>query len=584
MIRDTFRFYWQAMKPQWYLWLIAFLGHTAFFVVVNVLQPIVISRFIAEVSDITGKTLDSFWPIIWAWIGLHVAATTVGRIGIYTWFYATANTMKRIDLKSFEVTLSQSSDFFSNNFTGSLVNKFNRFTRSFEVIQKIAMFDLNSLLVQFVVPTIIISTISPTIAAGFFTWSLFFAVSVGYLHKRKMPKSRKVAEYDSRVTGQVADVITNVLPIKMFSSFRREYVSFEQLGTKRVKARLKNMIATDWIRLYKVLIVTILEVLVFYFTARLAIGGSIDVEGALLIQFYVFRIASSLWEFGKVIDHLEQAMSDSYEMTEIYKLQPSVLDTKNPHVFSSVKGDISLEKVAFMYEGDNESKIFKDLTMSVPSGQKVGFVGPSGGGKTTLTKLLLRFMDVDSGVITIDGIDISKVRQDDLREQIAYVPQEPLLFHRSIYENIAYGNPHANEEEVLKAAKRAHADEFIQDLPDGYNTLVGERGVKLSGGQKQRVAIARAMLKRAPILVLDEATSALDSKSEKHITTALDNLMKNRTTIVIAHRLSTIKKMDRIVVLDKGHVIEDGSHQELLKRKGLYKELWTHQHGEFIGD
>jgi ATP-binding cassette subfamily B protein len=209
-------------------------------------------------------------------------------------------------------------------------------------------------------------------------------------------------------------------------------------------------------------------------------------------------------------------------------------------------------------------------------------VGPSGGGKTTITKLLLRFMDVESGQVTIDGQDISRVSQQDLRRSIAYVPQEPLLFHRSLAENIRYGRPAASQTEVMEAAKLAHAHDFIERLPDKYQTKVGERGVKLSGGQRQRVAIARAILKDSPIIILDEATSSLDSSSEKLIQEALWELMKGRTALVIAHRLSTVQRMDRIVVLDEGRIIEQGNHAELLKKKGIYSELWNHQTGGFI--
>jgi ATP-binding cassette, subfamily B, bacterial len=248
-----------------------------------------------------------------------------------------------------------------------------------------------------------------------------------------------------------------------------------------------------------------------------------------------------------------------------------------------VRGDIALQNVSFAYhDASNNDKIFNNLELFIPAGQKVGLVGPSGGGKSTLTRLLLRFDDIDNGSVAIDGQDIRQVTQASLRRSISYVPQEPLLFHRSILDNIAYGKPNATLEEVRRAASLAYADDFISSLPQGYDTIVGERGVKLSGGQRQRVAIARAILKDAPILVLDEATSALDSESEVYIQKALEELMKGRTTIVIAHRLSTIQKMDRILVLENGRIAEDGKHDKLLTQKGLYAKLWTHQSGGFI--
>ena len=242
-----------------------------------------------------------------------------------------------------------------------------------------------------------------------------------------------------------------------------------------------------------------------------------------------------------------------------------------------------MDKVTFTHDEGQGDTLFHDFSLNIKPGEKIGLVGASGSGKTTLTKLLLRFADIDSGKITIDGQDISEVTQASLRAKIAYVPQEPLLFHRSVRENIAYGRPDATDAEIEEAAKKAGAYDFIVGLKDGFDTMVGERGIKLSGGQRQRVAIARAILKDAPILVLDEATSALDSESEALIQKSLETLMENRTSIVIAHRLSTIAKLDRIIVLKNGKIVEDGSHDELInKKRGVYAKLWARQSGGFI--
>jgi ATP-binding cassette subfamily B protein len=291
----------------------------------------------------------------------------------------------------------------------------------------------------------------------------------------------------------------------------------------------------------------------------------------------------SLFSFGNnYLRTYNRALGDASDMIEILGITPEILDPKEPEQVRIDRGDIRFKAVTFQHDGSDDA-LFTGLNLHIKPGEKVGLVGHSGSGKTTLTRLLLRFSDIQDGEILIDGQNIAKITQDDLRRHIAYVPQEPLLFHRSIAENIAYGSPEASQESIAAVAKMASADGFIATLPQGYETLVGERGVKLSGGQRQRIAIARAMLKNAPILALDEATSALDSESEMLIQKALWKLMEGRTAIVIAHRLSTIQKMDRIIVLEDGRVVEEGSHKELVARQhGTYAKLWAHQSGGFI--
>lgn len=293
-------------------------------------------------------------------------------------------------------------------------------------------------------------------------------------------------------------------------------------------------------------------------------------------------LLSNVWTMNHILRNVNQSFGDAKEMVEILDM-PYIVDDKTDKPLAVEDATIDFSHISFRHEEQKE-KLFENFDLKISAGDRVGLVGVSGSGKTTLTKLLLRFADVTAGAIYIDGQDIRDVTQQSLREAIAYVPQESSLFHRSVYDNIAYGRPGASKEEVLKAAKLANADEFIRKLPDGYETMVGERGVKLSGGQRQRIAIARAILKDAPILVLDEATSALDSESEALIQEALGNLMKGRTSIVVAHRLSTIAGLDKIVVLNDGKIVEQGTHAELLARGGEYQKLWSRQSGAFLDE
>lgn len=300
----------------------------------------------------------------------------------------------------------------------------------------------------------------------------------------------------------------------------------------------------------------------------------------VLLQSYFLRLADNLWNFGAIVRAYYESFADAEEMAVILDTKYEIED-KTVNYLKNANGEVEFENVTYVYE-NNHLKVLNDFSLKIPAGQKIAIVGSSGSGKTTLVRVLMRLFSIDSGRILIDGIDISTISQENLREQISFVPQDPALFHRTLMENIRYGKRDATDQEVMNAAHLAHCDEFIDALPHGYNTYVGERGVKLSGGERQRVAIARAMLKNSPILILDEATSALDSQSEALIQDALHKLIQGKTTIVIAHRLSTIREMNRIIILDKGKIIEDGHHEELKNnKKGLYKKLWDLQAGGF---
>lgn len=392
---------------------------------------------------------------------------------------------------------------------------------------------------------------------------------------------RKVAQ--NKMIANLSDTIVNTQAVKTFAGEARELASHRKLDGTLLQLRLKDWTGIGINGGIRLGVLLGMQIGFISFIAWLIQRDPSMLTIGIFSFAYTLSLTSRLFEASGTIRNIEEAFLQASSMTEILLQDTEIVDAAGARPLRVTQGALSLQNVSFHYsDTSKDDSVFQQLSLEVPAGQKVGLVGPSGGGKSTLTRLLLRFDDVTGGSITIDGQDIKKVTQASLREAIAYVPQEPLLFHRSIFENIAYGKPRASLIEVKQAAKLAFAAEFIEKLPSGYNTIVGERGVKLSGGQRQRVAIARAILKDAPILVLDEATSALDSESELYIQKALTELMKGRTTIVVAHRLSTIQKMDRIIVLSDGVIVEDGSHRQLVKKHGLYAKLWSHQSGGFI--
>jgi len=389
----------------------------------------------------------------------------------------------------------------------------------------------------------------------------------------------------TRMSGRVADVLSNMDAVRAHAAERREAAEH----ARRVDEHRRLTLASwDYNNLRIDTVVAPLSVVTNVVGLVLALVVSTRADGpgiaAVVVTFaYLVQATSILFEFNSIWRQMERAVTEAAQFTELLLDEPTVLDPDRPEPRPTGSADVALERVRFTHPGQG-APLFDGLDLHIGDAERVGLVGRSGGGKTTIIRLLLRLMDVDAGRILIGVRDITRLTQADLRSLIAYVPQDPVMFHRTLRENIAFGRPEATESQIRAAAGAAHVLEFADALPQGFDTLVGERGVKLSGGQRQRVAIARAVLRDAPILLLDEATSALDSESEALIQGALWTMMEGRTAIAVAHRLSTVAGMDRLVVLDRGRVVEQGTHAELLASGGGYAKLWQRQSGGFLGE
>lgn len=471
--------------------------------------------------------------------------------------------------------------FFSETFAGSLVAKTRRFIQGYDSIQDQFLFSFWMTSIQLVSILVVFFTLAPLIATIFLFWCCTYLVITLIFVKLKAKYDLAEAASDSAVTARLSDVLSNILSIKIFAARVREETTFGETTTVQMKARTAAWNFDTIQNTVQGLFMALLQVGGMYLAIQMWLAGTISNGTIVLIETYLAGIFGSIWNLGKSISQVGKSISYAVEMVDVFEKTPDILDPAQPEKVCISKGAISFKNITFLY-GPNTAAVFKNFSLEIPSGEKVGIVGHSGAGKTTITKMLMRFADISEGSIEIDGQDIRVITQDDLHNNISYVPQDPLLFHRTLRENIAYSKPGATMGEIVAAAKKAHAHEFISAFHDHYETLVGERGVKLSGGERQRIAIARAFLKQAPILILDEATSSLDSLSEMYIQQAFNALMEGKTTIVIAHRLSTIQKMDRILVIEHGKIAEDASHAKLLAHKGIYHSLWSHQAGGFI--
>lgn len=520
--------------------------------------------------------------LLLALVGSVVLYHVFARIADYLHPYAQSNIMKHLYDDAFVRIERHSYSFFTNMFIGSLVTKTKRFVDSFETLHDIIVFHIWFAGVSVLSALIVLFFAAPIFAWIFLGWLIVFVVGSSFFVRGIVSRDVVYARLKSRVTGALADAFTNVLNIKMFAQREHETQAFSSVTAQEESARRRAWFMQTHQIVFQAALIAAIEIGSMFLAIKMWVAGDITLGTVTLIQTYLLLLFDVVWNIGRNMTRFINAVADAQEAIEIFEKPISIADPAVPQHAKMHEGAITFNAVSFAYNTKNT--IFSNLSFSIPAGQRVGLVGHSGAGKTTITKLLLRFSDVTSGNICIDGQDIRSVTQDDLRRHISYVPQEPILFHRSLYENIAYAKNGATKEEVIAAAKRAHAHEFIMRLPDAYDTLVGERGVKLSGGERQRVAIARAFLKDAPIVLLDEATSALDSMSERFIQDSFNTLMQGRTTIVIAHRLSTIVQMDRILVFDRGVIVEDGSHEELLSCNGIYAQLWKQQSAGFIAE
>jgi len=579
----SLRLFWDAAAVTPGRRLVAILGPVFAVGIGQFLGPYVISLLLNQIQTDQVSWANS-WPLVAGYLVSQILGTVIGwRIVLWATWTMEVKGMALLFQRVFDHLTEQSVAFHSNRFSGALVSQTNKLLGAFEVFWDTIVWALMPILTGIVVASVVLAFVIWPYALFLFVMSVIFILLVFFASRRMQDLTAAEAKAANRMTGFLADVMTNIAAVKAQGSEPDEKETASEVAEIRTSRDLDVMRSFLKFSAGYASVITVINTGAVAAAVLAAEAGVVDIGAIYLAVTYTLTVTSQLWSINEVIRNYNKVLGDAHEMVEILHLPAGVRD-RNHTELAVRHGAIEFEDVTFGHDGQYEHPLFEHFDLDIAPGEKIGLVGQSGSGKTTLTRLLLRFSDLQEGRILIDGQDIAEVTQRSLRQQISYVPQEPLLFHRSLRENIAYGLPGATEDQIRHAAERAYALDFIESLPDGFETLVGERGVKLSGGQRQRIAIARAILKDARILVLDEATSALDSESEVHIQQALAQAMAGRTTLVIAHRLSTIQAMDRILVMDAGRIIEQGSHRELLAAGGTYAALWTHQSGGFLAE
>lgn len=567
-----------------YLWL--FLAATAFVVIVELfggLANIAVQRLI----DNANLYLQDQVPINTVFIWLLVIP--IARL-FYSLFlrasgfimnYLTVHARTDIDRLLFKYLSDHSLGYFADRFAGSLGSRVT--TVSSGSIRLLGQFmwaivsNFSTIIINFA----IITSVNFWLGAFLIGSAILLVPFNLYLTRKQVALSEKMVETGAKLRGQLIDTVSNIIAVQQFARKEHELTRLDKSIDEHRDADIKSDNYRETVLLINNILAAVIGATAAVWAFNLWSQGAISLGSFILV---INLLGNLMWSFTFVGQWLNNIMESYGEVSDGLKeiiVPHDVVDIPNAKKLNTKDGAITLKNTTFKYK-DASDKVFEGVNLEIPADQKVGIVGRSGAGKTTLMKLLLRQYDLTNGSIKIDGHDISRVTLESLRRHIAIVPQEPMLFHRTIKENILYGDIDASEEKMIKVAKKAQAHDFIDALPDKYESMVGERGVKLSVGQRQRIAIARAFLKDAPVLVLDEATSALDSESEVAVQEALHNLMEGKTVLAIAHRLSTLREMDRILVFEDGKIVEDGSHDELMKRGGKYASLWEHQAGGFL--
>ncbi|GAB7531696.1 ABC transporter ATP-binding protein [Pseudomonas sp. 3A(2025)] len=539
-----------------------------------------LGKVVGAISHDTGevRVLDAVWPPLLLFIALNLGELVFGRIAGFARVHVAPLQRTRVTAHLFAYLQHHSQRYIGSNFAGSLANRISETSMGVNMTLWAIIFDVLPVIVSMSVAVVILTTVSHVLALFTLAWSVLFIVCSYALARRCQPLSKAFSAARSETTGRVVDAVTNLTAVRLFARLGFERAHLQRFLTREIGAARRTFGFNEKIVLFQFVASLVLKIGLLGAGLWLWQQGKIGVPEFVMSTTLSFVVISEARNISRRFLDLFEYIGNIENGVRTIVVPHEIIDTRQARAIQVKHGGIVLRDVTFGYQP--ERPLFNHLNLTIAAGQRVGLVGYSGSGKSTLINLLLRLYEPQQGSISIDDEDIRHFTQQSLHSQISLIPQEPGLFHRSLLDNIRYGNPQAQEAEVELAARKAHAHEFIARMDQGYHSLVGERGVRLSGGQRQRIAIARVIVKNAPILIMDEATSALDSITEKAIQETLTEVMLGKTVIVVAHRLSTVAQLDRILFFDNGRITEDGSHDELVaKPGGAYRRLWERQVG-----